>query len=839
MNPRRRACRTRAGPLRRKPQHAASVVGSSYRLRLRLRAEARVCARAARRARGRGVRARRIARIRERHRATEGVRREGARGEGRVHPADRQGAAEGGERRGADRQAHRQLERQLRVLAAGQVHLDVSEAVPAGTAGRRRQALRVRQGSEPGHRAQARGRARREPRRDPVRQQRSRQELHAARRGREGRDRLARNGAEGAGHAVPADRHRLPERHARRDGAARRVRQRDAAHVHEHSDESAAQGRSVQVRRAEGRRRRHRLSGRLPRPTNGPASDGGPVRFGAPLRGPAPPRGARRGIGRRGCHNVRSGGECAPPPFFVGAKVHVRPVCSRTAPAARRGAAPEDARRRDRADASSRRRQAAQARVRIGQAAFDDPLGAARRRQDDARAPDRARIRLRVHRALGGAGRREGHPRGDGAGARHAEPHRPPHDPVRRRNPSLQQGAAGRAAAVRRIGARHVHRRDDREPELRGEFGAAVARAGVRAEVARGRRTAPVAQARAGRGARRARVRRQGGRHARRLRGRRRAALPEPARAGADGGFVRGRDDDRRGVRRERDDDERAPLRQGRRQLLRPDLRAAQVGARLEPGRRAVLAVPDARRRRGPEIPRAARRAHGVGGHRPGRSARDADRERCGADLRTARLAGGRARARAGGALSRVRGEEQRRLQRVQRGDGVRAAGQVARGAGAFAQRADEADEGARLRPRVPLRARRAERLCGGRDVLAGRHARAALVQAGAARARDEDRRQACVAARARPRRGQERLAAPTRVAAVAVRRFSACAPASSSSSRTAPDGSRCRARRRARAGSTARRRSRGCRSRGRPPRRRNAAARPPGDCRSALPDFR
>ncbi len=41
-----------------------------------------------------------------------------------------------------------------------------------------------------------------------------------------------------------------------------------------------------------------------------------------------------------------------------------------------------------------------------------------------------------------------------------------------------------------------------------------------------------------------------------------------------------------------------APLRQGRRRLLRPDLGAAQIGARLQSGCRAVLAGAHARRRR-------------------------------------------------------------------------------------------------------------------------------------------------------------------------------------------------------------------------------------------------
>ena len=65
----------------------------------------------------------------------------------------------------------------------------------------------------------------------------------------------------------------------------------------------------------------------------------------------------------------------------------------------------------------------------------------------------------------------------------------PAHDPLPRRDPPLQQGAAGRAAARGRGGPAHADRRDDREPVLRGELGAALADAGLRARVALGRRT--------------------------------------------------------------------------------------------------------------------------------------------------------------------------------------------------------------------------------------------------------------------------------------------------------------------------------------------------------------
>jgi putative ATPase len=83
-----------------------------------------------------------------------------------------------------------------------------------------------------------------------------------------------------------------------------------------------------------------------------------------------------------------------------------------------------------------------------------------------------------------------------------------------------------------------------------------------------------------------------------------------------------------------------APFRQGRRSVLRPDLGVAQVGAGLESRRRALLDVPDARRRRRPPLRRPANDPHGDRGHRACRSARAPARARRGRDLRTARFAG-------------------------------------------------------------------------------------------------------------------------------------------------------------------------------------------------------
>ena len=108
-------------------------------------------------------------------------------------------------------------------------------------------------------------------------------------------------------------------------------------------------------------------------------------------------------------------------------------------------------------------------------------------------------------------------------------------------------------------------------------------------------------------------------------------------------------DDRRRSTRRPRPapDPPRRALRQVGRRALQPDLGAAQVGARLRPRRRALLARADAEGRRGPALPRPAHHPHGGRGHRPRRPGGAAALPRRLGDLRAARLARGRARARA------------------------------------------------------------------------------------------------------------------------------------------------------------------------------------------------
>ena len=161
------------------------------------------------------------------------------------------------------------------------------------------------------------------------------------------------------------------------------------------------------------------------------------------------------------------------------------------------------------------------------------------------------------------------------------------------------------------------------------------------------------------------------------------------------------------------------PLRQGRRAVLRPDLGAAQGGARQRSGCGALLARAHARRRLRSALHRAPRRAHGDRGHRPRRPARAA-RSRSMRGKPTSGWAVPKASSRIAQAVVflAVRAEEQRGLRRVRRGAGRRRAVRHARCAAAPAQRADAAHEGARSRRGLSLCARRARCLRGGRALL-------------------------------------------------------------------------------------------------------------------------
>ena len=156
-------------------------------------------------------------------------------------------------------------------------------------------------------------------------------------------------------------------------------------------------------------------------------------------------------------------------------------------------------------------------------------------------------------------------------------------------------------------GLRQARGRDHREPVLRGQLGAAVARAGVRAARARRRgRAARCCGARSATSAACATRRRSTTARSSSSR-RARAATPaprwrrssSPARRSATGAVTIER-------RRGRAAAQGGALRQGRRPPLRHDLGLDQGDARLGPGRVAALPGGDARGRRGPALHRPA-----------------------------------------------------------------------------------------------------------------------------------------------------------------------------------------------------------------------------------------
>ena len=97
----------------------------------------------------------------------------------------------------------------------------------------------------------------------------------------------------------------------------------------------------------------------------------------------------------------------------------------------------------------------------------------------------------------------------------------------------------------------------------------------------------------------------------------------------------------------------------------------------------------------------------------------------------------------AGRGLHGVRGQEQCRLRGIQRRHGRCAAPRHARRAHASAQRADQAHERPRLRPGLSVRARRARRICRGRDVFSRGHGAGAVLRARAAGSGNPDPRSA------------------------------------------------------------------------------------------------
>ena len=141
-------------------------------------------------------------------------------------------------------------------------------------------------------------------------------------------------------------------------------------------------------------------------------------------------------------------------------------------------------------------------------AALDHPLGTAGHRQDDAGAGDRERDPRALHRVQRRAVGHQGDPRGHGRGRTGAPPIGRRTilfiDEIHRFN-KAQQDAFLPRVEVRR---HRAHRRDDREPVVRGELGAALALEGATSSAARRRRrSSTILRARAG--GRRARPRRR------------------------------------------------------------------------------------------------------------------------------------------------------------------------------------------------------------------------------------------------------------------------------------------------------------------------------------------
>ena len=364
--------------------------------------------------------------------------------------------------------------------------------------------------------------------------------------------------------------------------------------------------------------------------------------------------------------------------------------------------------------------QAARRRVRVGQAAFDDPVGAAGRGQDDARAADGRRVQRRLHRDLGRARRRQGHPRRGRARRGDAARNRAGAtilfvDEVHRFNkaqqdaflPFVEQGAVTFIGATTENPSFEVNRR------------AAVARGGLRAGAAvagRARRscsTARCAVAMPGVDGRRA-----GARRADRLCRRRRPAPDQPRRAARDRGGGRPKRATvdlafveatiARSLRRF---DKGGEAFYDQISALHKSVRGSDPDAALYWMCRMLDGGADPLYVGAPDDP------HGDRGHRPRRPARAAHRARRGRDLRAAGLA--RRRARAGASACSTSRSRRSRTPPTSAYSAARAfiaRGRLAPGAAAPAQRADQAHEGPRLRQGLPLRARRGGRVRGGRD---------------------------------------------------------------------------------------------------------------------------
>ena len=370
----------------------------------------------------------------------------------------------------------------------------------------------------------------------------------------------------------------------------------------------------------------------------------------------------------------------------------------------------------------------------------------------------------RIHRAVGGVLRRQGHPRGGGAAETSWRDQGRRTilfvDEVHRFNKAQQDALS----ALRRARAVHLHRRDDREPVVRSQS----------ARCCRARRSMcskPLVEAELGRPARP-----RGAAGAapdlefdagarERLIGlcRWRCAPPaQPARtdrataahtagiAEVDGDFV-----ERTLAQNLRRFDKGGDAFYDQISALHKSVR----GSRPRCG--AVLAGAHARRRRRSALPR-----RGASCAWPARTSAWPTRApcdstlRCLRSLRTAGFAGGRAGAGAGGDLPRLRRRRRTRSTSPIMRPAPSSRRTSSRPVPVHLRNAPtQADEGTRLRPRLPLRARRAGSLRGRRALLSRRHGRAELVPAD--RPRDWKRRSAKswrAAARAAMRDGAQEV---------------------------------------------------------------------------------
>ena len=339
----------------------------------------------------------------------------------------------------------------------------------------------------------------------------------------------------------------------------------------------------------------------------------------------------RLGGTRRRWRRVGAGHGAYSPWSDCSARTGAAPAQPEAAPMPRRGRraaghphAPADARRARRPGAAAGAGLGAAPRDRGGPPALDDPARAARqsaRRRWRGSSPTPPDAAFEEESAVQ-AGRAE--VRAVIERARERLRSRPPDRVLPRRDPPLQQGPAGRAAAGGRGRADHADRRHHREPVLRGQLGPDLAHPSLRARGAGARRRSAccsIARSAAGHCGAAGRT------------STRRRSSSSPSAPAATPGRRSTRSSSRARPRAERtsrstlahaeDALQRRALLYDRQadQPLRHDLGLDQGHPRLGPRRVAVLPGGDARGRRGPALHRPADGDPRLRGHRQRRPA--------------------------------------------------------------------------------------------------------------------------------------------------------------------------------------------------------------------------